>query len=53
MKNSTAFFIRLMLISFIAFLLLCLLSSCTGERAVMKKDCKGNWHTKQKGGFYL
>lgn len=24
-------------------------SSC----ATYKKDCRGNWHTKQRGGFYL
>lgn len=38
----------------ILFALIALLfASCASSGPMYKKDCRGNWHTKQKGGFYL
>lgn len=39
----------LIIIAVISFLF----ASCASTGPAMKRDCRGTWHTKQKGGFYL
>lgn len=51
-KHEETFIIVFKILAALAMIAMILLStSCATPR--YKKDCRGNYHTKQKGGFYL